>query len=103
MQSGQMAARAILEAAGNGGNLGGYQAVISSEIRPELEAAGRLSRLAHLLPWLWFKALKRRPGAIDLFRKVLMGQESYRSFADRVWTEVPGPLRHLLGMRTDRG
>lgn len=99
IQSGQLAARAILEAAGNGGDLAGYQAAISSEIRPELEAAGRLSRLAHLLPWLWFKALKRRPGAIDFYRKVLMGQESYRSFADRVLAEIPKPLSLLLGSR----
>ncbi|MGH7411718.1 MAG: geranylgeranyl reductase family protein [Candidatus Methylomirabilis sp.] len=102
IQSGQLAARAILEAAGNGGDLGGYQAAISREIRPELEAAGRLSRLAHRFPWLWFKALKRRPGAIDFYRKVLMGHESYRSFAERVWAEIPRPLTRLLGGRTDR-
>ena len=103
IQSGQIAARAILEAAGNGGDLGGYQASISTEIAPELEAAGWLSRLAHRLPWLWFKALKRRPGAIDFYRKILMGEERYRSFADRVGAEIPRPLALLLRSRRDRG
>ncbi len=103
IQSGQLAARAILGAVGNGGDLGEYQEAISSEIRPELEEAGRLSRLARRLPWLWFKALKRHPGAIDFYRKVLMGQESYRSFADRVWAEIPRPLALLLSAWRDRG
>ncbi len=103
IRSGQLAASAILEAAGNGGDLGGYQAAVSAEIRPELEAAGRLSRVAHRLPWLWFQALKRRPGAIDLFRKVLMGEESYRSYADRVWAEIPRPLARLLYTRRRTG
>ena len=101
--SGQLAARAILSAERDGGDLARYQAAISTEITPELEAAGRLGRLAHRLPWLWFKALKRRPGAIDFYRKVLMGEESYRSFADRVWAEIPRPLGLLLGGLADRG
>jgi len=101
--SGQLAARAILSAERNGGDLVRYQTAISTEITPELEAAGRLSRLAHRLPWLWFRALKRRPGAIDFYRKVLMGEESYRSFADRVWAEIPRPLGLLLGGLADRG
>jgi geranylgeranyl reductase family protein len=103
IRSGQLAASAILGAAGNGADLGAYQAAVSAEIRPELAAAGRLSRLAHRLPWLWFKALKRRPGAIDLFRKVLMGEESYRSYADRVWAEIPRPLARLLRTRRHTG
>jgi geranylgeranyl reductase family protein len=103
IQSAQLAAQAILKAAGNGGDLGGYQDAISLEIKPELEAAGRLSRLAHRLPWLWFKALKRRPGAIDLFRKVLMGEESYRSYVDRVWAAIPRPLARLLSTRRRTG
>ena len=97
VQSGQLAARAILEAASNGGDLMWYQTAISTEIIPELEAAGGLSRQAHRLPWLWFKVLKRRRGTIDHFRKVLMGEESYRSFAERVWAEIPRPLALLLG------
>jgi flavin-dependent dehydrogenase len=101
--SGQLAARAILSGERNGGDLAWYQTAISAEITPELEAAGRLSRLAYRLPWLWFKALRRRPGAIDFYRKVLMGEESYRSFADRVWAEIPMPLDLLLRIRIDRG
>jgi flavin-dependent dehydrogenase len=97
--SGQLAARAILSGERNGGDLAWYQTAISAEITPELEAAGRLSRLAYRLPWLWFKALRRRPGAIDFYRKVLMGEESYRSFADRVWAEIPRPVAFLLGIR----
>jgi flavin-dependent dehydrogenase len=101
--SGQLAAGAILGAERDGGSLARYQAAVSTEIAPELEAAGRLSRLAHRFPWLWFKALKRRPGAIDFFRKVLMGEESYSSFADHVRTEIPRPFGLLLGGRIDHG
>ena len=102
IQSGQLAARAIVQAAGNGGDLAWYQAAISTEIIPELEAAGSLSKLAHRFPWLWFKALKRRRGAIDHFRKVLMGKENFRSFAQRVWAGIPRPLALLLGARNPR-
>jgi geranylgeranyl reductase family protein len=96
--SGQLAARALVAAAGNGGDLAPYGQRVAAEILPELEAAGQLGRLAHRWPWFWFKALKRRPGAIELFRKVLMGDATYRSFARRVCGEVPMPLARLLGL-----
>lgn len=102
IQSGQLAASAVLQAAGNGGDLTWYQAAISTEIMPELEAADDLSRQAHRMPWLWFQVLKRRLGTIDHFRRVLMGQESYRSFADRVWAEIPRPLALLMRARYPR-
>ena len=79
-----------------------YQTAISTEVIPELEAAGSLSRQAHRFPWLWFKVLKRRRGTIDHFRKVLMGKENYRSFAERVWAGIPRPLALLLGARNPR-
>lgn len=101
--SGRLAAEAILRGERNGGDLAWYQTAVSTDITPELEAAGRLSRLAHRLPWLWFRVLKRRSGAIDFYRRILMGEESYRSFTDRIWAEIPRPLRLLLGGRTDRG
>ncbi len=100
IQSGQLAAAAILQAADNGGDLMGYEMAISTEIAPELEAAGELSRQAHRFPWLWFKVLKRRRGMIDHFRKVLTGEENYRSFARRAWAGIPRPLAVLLGART---
>ena len=100
IQSGQLAAAAILQAASNGGDLMCYEMAISTEIAPELEAAGGLSRLAHRFPRLWFTLLKRRRGMIDHFRKVLMGEENYRSFADRAWAGIPRPLALLLGART---
>ncbi len=99
IQSGQLAARGILQAADDGGDLMCYDRAISTEITPELEAAGELSRQAHRFPWLWFKVLKRRRGMIDHFRRVLMGEKSYRSFADRAWAGIPRPLALLLGAR----
>ena len=102
IQSGQMAARAIVETANNGGDLADYQRAIMTEIIPELDAAAGLSRQAHRLTWLWFSLLKRRRGMIDHFRKVLMGEENYRSFADRVWAQVPKPLALLLRHRSPR-
>ena len=97
--SGQLASRAILQAASNGADLMCYDRAISTEIRPELEAAGELSRQAYRFPWLWFKVLKRRRGMLDHFRRVLMGEKSYRSFADRAWAVIPRPLALLLGAR----
>ncbi len=97
--SGQLASRAILQAASNGADLMCYDRAISTEIGPELEAAGELSRQAHRFPWLWFKVLKRRRGMLDHFRRVLMGEKSYRSFADRAWAGIPRPLALLLGAR----
>ena len=102
IQSGQLAAAAILQAARDGGDLIGYETAISAEIAPELEAAGEISRQAHRFPWLWFKLLKRRRGMIDHFRKVLTGEENYRSFARRAWAGIPRPLALLLSARTLR-
>jgi flavin-dependent dehydrogenase len=102
IQSGQLAARAILEAVTNGGDLLSYQTAVFTEIAPELMAAGSLSRHAHRFPWLWFKVLKRRRGVIEHFRKVLTGEENYRSFADRVWAGIPRPMALLLGGREPR-
>lgn len=102
IQSGQLAARAIVRACSDGGELTWYQAAIGAEIAPELEAAGGLARVAHRSPWLWFQVLKRRRGMIDFYRKVLMGEENYRSFADRVWARTPWPVAWLFGGRIDR-
>lgn len=103
IQSGQLAARAIVRAGSNGGDLQWYQAAISTEITPALEAAGRLSRAAHRFPWLWFQVLRRRRGVIDLYRKVLIGEESYRSFEDQVWAGTPRSVVMLFGLLADRG
>lgn len=103
IQSGQLAARAIVRAGSHGGELQWYQTAISTEITPELEAAGRLSRAAHRFPWLWFQVLRRRRGVIDLYRKVLMGEESYRSFEHQVWAGTPRPIAMLFSVLADRG
>ncbi|MDE2060158.1 MAG: geranylgeranyl reductase family protein [candidate division NC10 bacterium] len=103
IQSGQLAARAIVRAGSHGGDLHWYQTAISTEIAPELEAAGRLSRAAHRAPWLWFQVLKRRRVVIDLYRKVLMGEANYRWFEERVWAGTPRPVAMLFGIWANRG
>lgn len=103
IQSGQLAAQAILTAGSHGGDLLSYQTAVSTAITPELGAALRLSRVAHRAPWLWFQVLKRRRGVIDFYRKVLLGEESYRSFEDRVWAGIPAFLKLLFGGRDGRG
>ncbi len=102
IQSGQLAARAIVRAGSHSGDLQWYQEAISTEIAPELEAAGRLSRTAHRASWLWFQVLRRRRGVIDLYKKVLMGEASYRLFEDRVWAGTPRPVAMLFGVWADR-
>ncbi len=97
IQSGPMAAQAILTAGSHGGDLSSYQAAVSTAIIPELEAAGRLSRVAHRAPWLWFQVLRWRLGVIDLYRKVLIGETNYRVFEDQIWAQTPRPVAMLFG------
>jgi flavin-dependent dehydrogenase len=103
IQSGQLAAQALLTAGNYGGDLSSYQAAVSTTIIPELEAAGRLSRVAHRAPWLWFQVLKWRLGLIEHYRKVLIGETNYRVFEDRAWAGIPRPLAILFGGWGDRG
>lgn len=103
IQSGQLAAKAIIRAGSHSGELSWYQTAISAEIVPELEAAGRLSRAAHRFPWLWFQVLKRRRGVIDLYRKLLIGESGYQLFEDRVWAGTPRPVAMLFGVWANRG
>jgi geranylgeranyl reductase family protein len=103
IQSGQMAAQAILTDGSRNGDLSSYQAAVSRAIIPELEAAGRLSRTAHRAPWLWFQVLKRRRVVIELYRKVLMGEASYQLFEDSVWAGTPRSVVILFGILAGRG
>ncbi|MDE2484217.1 MAG: geranylgeranyl reductase family protein [candidate division NC10 bacterium] len=103
IQSGQLAAQAILTAGNHGGDLSSYQAAVSTAIIPELEAAGRLSRVAHRAPWLWFQVLKWRLGLIEHYRKVLIGETNYRVFEKRAWAGTPRPLAMLFGVWGDQG
>jgi geranylgeranyl reductase family protein len=103
IQSGQLAAQAILTDGSRNGDLSSYQTAVSRTIIPELEAAGRLSRTAHRAPWLWFQVLKRRRVVIDLYRKVLMGETSYRWFEDQVWAGTPRFVVMLFGIWAGRG
>lgn len=103
IQSGQHAAQAILTEGSRNGDLSSYQTAISRTIIPELEAAGRLSRTAHRTPWLWFQVLKRRRSVIDLYRKVLTGEATYRWFEDQVWAGTPRVVVALFGMWAGRG
>jgi len=103
IQSGQMAAETILTDGSRHGDLSSYQAAVSRMIIPELEAAGRLSRTAHRASWLWFQVLKRRRAVMDLYKKVLMGEASYRWFEDQVWAGTPRFVVALFGLWAGRG
>ncbi len=102
LQSGQLAAQAILTAGSHGGDLSSYQTAVSTTIIPELEAAGRLSRVAHRMPWLWFRVLKWRRGMIDLYRKVLVGETNYRVFEEQIWAATPRPVVMLFDLWAGR-
>jgi flavin-dependent dehydrogenase len=103
IQSGQHAAQTILAEGSRNGDLSSYRTAVSRTIIPELEAAGRLSRTAHRAPWLWFQVLKRRRSVIDLYRKVLTGEATYRWFEDQVWAGTPRAVVALFGMWAGRG
>lgn len=103
IQSGQHAAQTILADGSRNGDLSSYRTAVNRTIIPELEAAGRLSRTAHRAPWLWFQVLKRRRSVIDLYRKVLTGEATYRWFEDQVWAGTPRAVVTLFGMWVGRG
>lgn len=102
IQSGQHAAQTILHDGSRTGDLSSYSAAVLRTIIPDLEAAGRLSRAAHRAPWLWFQVLKRRRTVIELYRKVLVGEASYRWFEDRVWAGTPRSVVMLFSLWAGR-
>jgi len=79
--SGQLGAQTIHEALGKGRpELGGYDQALAQTLLPEFGYALRLARWVYTWPRLFWWLLKRHPGIMDIYFKILQGQESYGSF-----------------------
>jgi flavin-dependent dehydrogenase len=99
VDSGRMAARAILRALGGGGTFDGYELEVDRDIMPELEGArviaymfyGMLHRAPR--PWLWASA---RVGLLwDAFFAVQRGESTYAREVANV-AILPGVARRLM-------
>jgi flavin-dependent dehydrogenase len=82
MQSGLMAAQAIVE--GAPGVADRYQQLIRDAFQQDFRGAAILAALIHRAPGWSFLALDRHPGAIEALAAVLIGQLSYGAFLRKV-------------------
>ena len=76
--SGQLGAQTIHQALGKSRpELGGYDQALAQTLLPEFGYALRLARWVYAWPRLFWWLLKRHPGIMDIYVKILQGQESY--------------------------
>jgi flavin-dependent dehydrogenase len=94
--SGQLGAQIIHQALEKGRpELGGYDQVLAQTLLPEFASALRLARWVYAWPRLFWWLLKRHPGIMSIYFKILQGQEGYGGF-DRKLQES---LRRCTGLR----
>jgi geranylgeranyl reductase family protein len=98
--SGQLGAQTIHQALGKSRpELGGYDQALAQSLLPEFGYALRLARWVYTWPRLFWWLLKRHPGIMHIYFKILQGQESYggffREFQKRVrrYTGLPRIIR----------
>ncbi|HHL39392.1 MAG TPA: geranylgeranyl reductase family protein [Deltaproteobacteria bacterium] len=94
------AADVIVEALGaekaGGPDLRAYQEWIERVIKPEFDAADRLSDLIYRHPRLWFKILEKEPHIMLRYYDVIRGEWDCPSFYEWVYSKVRGkPFRAL--------
>jgi geranylgeranyl reductase family protein len=87
--SGQLGAQTIHEALGKGRPaLGDYDQALAQTLLPEFGYALRLARWVYSWPRLFWWLLKRHPGIMDIYFKILQGQESYSGLFRKVQKRV---------------
>ena len=94
--SGQLGAQTIHQALGKGRpDLGGYDQALAQTLLPEFGYALRLARWIYAWPRLFWWLLKRHPGIMKFYFKILQGQESYGGF----FREVQKRVRRYTGLQ----
>ena len=94
--SGQLGAQTIHEALEKGrSELGGYDQALAQTLLPEFGYALRLARWVYAGPRLFWWLLKRHPGSMNIYFKILQGQEGYGGF----FREVQKRVRRFTGLR----
>lgn len=99
IESGRIAARNVLRAAGSGGDLAGYQREVDAQVMPELKAArqigfmfyGMLRRASR--PWMFASA--HTPFLWNAFFAVQRGESTYAREAARI-PLLPGIAERML-------
>jgi len=94
--SGQLGAQTIHQALGKGRpELAGYDQALAQTLLPEFGYALRLARWVYAWPRLFWWLLKRHPGIMNIYVKILQGQESYGGF----FRELQKRVRRYTGLR----
>ncbi|MEX5214054.1 MAG: NAD(P)/FAD-dependent oxidoreductase [Nitrospiraceae bacterium] len=83
VKSGQLAARSAVEfVRGLSQDLEGYRRVVYREIYPEFQVASRMASILYSFPRLCYRLAHRYQEVVQLYYRVLQGQESYRTFLE---------------------
>jgi geranylgeranyl reductase family protein len=111
VQSGVLAAQAVLQGSNGSDRAARYAGHIASRIWPDLIAASRVASLFHRMPRWWHHLLSRMPGALSEVVGVLAGEQTYarllRQIAQRVdakagrWVKCRLSVRPAGGTLTD--
>lgn len=86
VQSAKTAARWVLKALTDREALLTYQTEIAIDLEREFRPALRLSRLIYMFPWFSYRALKRHPGAVEVYAEILRGNATYADLLKQVKT-----------------
>lgn len=84
IRSGQMAAETIVAAVAGRGGIQSYDREVRTAFYPDFETAGRMAKWIYTFPALFLEAIRRHPGAMELYLGILRGERSYCQF----WREV---------------
>ncbi|MFQ5950119.1 MAG: hypothetical protein ACE5J1_05480, partial [Nitrospiria bacterium] len=83
-RSGQMAAKAVIGALAERTPIHSYDREIRSIFYPDLELAWRTANWIYAFPGFFLEAVRRHPGAMELYFGIFRGERSYVDF----WKEV---------------
>jgi geranylgeranyl reductase family protein len=107
LQSGRLAAQAILGAADREEAAARYGRGIAEGIWPDLAAASRVALLFHRMPRWWHHLLSRMPNSLSQVVAVLGGEDSYTGLLGRILQQVESRagawVRNRLGVRSPDG
>jgi len=108
VQSGQLAARAILGAIGESPRaLDAYEAAVRREIYPEFEVAARMADVVYTFPRFCHRLLSNHHRVMHLYYDVMRGRDTYQSFyanaKSMTKTSLRQRVRRALALRAVYG
>jgi flavin-dependent dehydrogenase len=88
VQSGVLAAQAVLQGSNGSDRAARYAGHIESRIWPDLMAASRVAFLFHRMPRWWHHLLSRVPGGLSEVVGVLAGEQTYARLLGQIAQRV---------------